>query len=178
MRTEIEKDGKVYDASFDKKRVVLKLVVDRSLTDAQLVAAAKRAGIDARPGDAGGSWVKDAEAPPDADTKIVVADGSDFPDLQQALAPSKVTIVDFYADWCGPCRKVDDHVKKLLVGRKDLAYRRMNIVDWDTPLAERYLKGIPELPYVLVYDGKGARVDAIPGADLGRLDAAIAKAKP
>jgi hypothetical protein len=54
----------------------------------------------------------------------------------------------------------------------------MNIVDWDTPLAARYLKGIPELPYVLVYDGKGARVDAIPGADLVRLDAAIAKAKP
>jgi thiol-disulfide isomerase/thioredoxin len=178
VRAEVEKDGKVYDSSFDRKRVVLKLVVEPKLTDAALVAAAKRAGIDARPGDAGGSYLRDAEPPAGADVQVVVTDGRDFPDLNKALAAGKITVIDFYAEWCGPCRKVDEHVKKVLNDRKDVAYRRMNIVDWDTPLAQRYLKGAPELPYVLVYDGKGTRVDAIAGVDLARLDAAIAKAKP
>lgn len=178
VRTEVEKTHKVYDLKFDKKRVVLTLVVDGTVSDEMLIAAAKRAGIEAKPGDAGGSYLADAKAPEGADVAIVVKDGADYPDLTKALAPGKVTVVDFYADWCGPCRKVDDHIKKRMAERKDLAYRRFNVVDWDTPLAQRHLKNIPELPYVLVFDGKGARVAAINGADLAELDAAIKKATP
>ena len=178
VRAEVEKTTKVYDLKFDKKRAVLTLTVDRNVTDDTLIAAAKRKGIKATAGDGGGSYVPDVATPTGADVITVVSDGSDYPDLARAVVTGKVTIVDFYADWCMPCRAVDEHVKKRMVDRKDLAYRRFNIVDWDSPLAQRHLNGVPQLPYVVVYDGKGARVEAISGADLVKLDAAIARAKP
>jgi hypothetical protein len=67
-------------------------------------------------------------------------------------------------------------VKKKLESRSDLAYRRLDIVDWDTPLAKHWMNGVPELPYVIVFDKQKKKVDSIVGLDLARLDSAIAKA--
>jgi thiol:disulfide interchange protein len=83
---------------------------------------------------------------------------------------------DFYAVWCAPCRKVDAHVFALLGKRNDLALRKLNVVSWDTPLAQRYLKNAPDLPYIMVYGKQGKRVATITGLDLEALDEAIAKA--
>jgi thiol-disulfide isomerase/thioredoxin len=108
--------------------------------------------------------------------KTVATNGEDVPDLKPMLAPGKVTVVDFSAIWCEPCRKLDDHMAKLLESRKDVAYRKLDIGDWDTPLAQRYLKNIAALPYVIVYGPSGAKVQDVAGLDLPGLDAAIAKA--
>ena len=175
---ELKKDGLVYDAKFDKKRVVLDLKVAHSIRPEQVIVAAQRAGFRAELGDAGGAYLAEEKLPEGADASTPVADGHDVPDLKTVLAPGKITIVDFYADWCGPCRDVDKHVKQLLPKRSDVAYRRLNVVDWDSPLGTHYLKNVPDLPYVLVFDGKGAQIDAISGLDFARLDSALAKAKP
>jgi len=150
-------------------------VVDATVTDAMVMQAVGRAGLKADLGSAGGSYLAESAAPAGADVATVVTDGHDL-DALPALE-GKVTIVDFFADWCGPCRVVDAHVKKVLAERKDLAYRRLDIVDWDTPLAKHWMAGVPELPYVVVFDRHKNKVAAITGAKLDELDAAIAKAK-
>jgi hypothetical protein len=43
-------------------------------------------------------------------------------------------------------------------------------------VAERWLKDVPELPYLVIYDKQGKRVAAISGARLKELDAALAEA--
>ena len=114
--------------------------------------------------------------PPNADVIEVSREGEDVPSLEAHLAPGKVTLFDFYAVWCAPCRKIDVHVFGLLATRNDLAVRKLNVVSWETPLARRYLSNIPNLPYLLVYGKNGKRVEAVSGLDLAALDRAIARA--
>ena len=54
--------------------------------------------------------------------------------------------------------------------------RKLNVVSWETPVAERYLRNASSLPYVVVYGKRGQRVAAIAGLDLNAIDRAIDKA--
>ena len=110
-----------------------------------------------------------------ADLKKLSEQGEDVPDLTAHAVSGKVTVFDFYADWCPPCRKVDAHMYGLLNQRQDIAYRKLNVVSWDTPLAKRYLAGVPNLPHLVIYRKDGRPVRSVSGLDLAALDAAIAE---
>jgi thiol:disulfide interchange protein len=113
----------------------------------------------------------------DADVRWLSETGTDVPDLAAHAVKGKVTVFDFYADWCAACRKVDGHVyKRLAGGEAGLAYRKLNVVDWESPLAQRYLQDVPSLPLLVVYGPDGREVAKLHGAELDKLDAAIRKA--
>jgi thiol-disulfide isomerase/thioredoxin len=115
------------------------------------------------------------EAPPDADIVKISERGEDVSSLETHLAPGKVTIFDFYADWCAPCRKIDAHVLTIMQKRSDIAVRKLNLVSWETPIAARLTAWkVEKLPYVIVYGKDGKQVRAITGFDLDALDKAIA----
>jgi thiol-disulfide isomerase/thioredoxin len=114
------------------------------------------------------------ERPDGADFARIIDAGQDLPSLETHLVRGKVTLFDFYADWCGPCRRVDEHVFGLLKTRSDVAYRKLNIVSWETPLARHYMAGVPSLPYVVVYGKDGKVAGRMSGLKLDELDRAIA----
>ncbi|HVJ14136.1 MAG TPA: thioredoxin family protein [Polyangiaceae bacterium] len=116
-------------------------------------------------------WTK-AEA---GDVSTLAADGKDLPDLQTHVVAGKVTVFDFGAIWCEPCRMLDEHMLGVIKQRPDVAYRKLDVGDWYTPLAKRYLTGVQQLPYVIIYGKKGDVVGQIVGLDLKGIDAAIAK---
>src|SRR5262245_30196897 len=74
-------------------------------------------------------------------------------DLKEHLAPGKYTIVDFYADWCPPCRALDPQLRKLASQRSDVAVRKVDIVDWDSAVVKQF--GVTALPHMQVYDPNG-----------------------
>ena len=54
---------------------------------------------------------------------------------------------------------------------------RIYLDDWDSPVAAQHMRGVSELPYVVVHGRSGKRVARISGLALDRLDQAIAKAR-
>ena len=165
--------------SFDTRTVEATVQVKSSVPTSTLIAAVQRAGpFRAVEGPGQGRWLPPQGFPQASDVTIVSERGEDVPDLDALAVPGKFTVVDFYADWCGPCRLIDKHMAEILATRRDLALRKINIVDWKTPVAKRHLRRIGAIPYVLVYDPAGRRVTEIRGLQLRALDQAIAQKSP
>lgn len=122
------------------------------------------------PGPGRGSYLAWTKPPTGTDVLTLVAGGEDVADLAALAVPGKITLFDFAAKWCPPCRDLDGHVLGILVARKDVAYRKLEMVDWDSPLAKHYLRGGVLLPYVVVFDASGKLSGVVSGLDLAKLD--------
>jgi thioredoxin 1 len=83
-------------------------------------------------------------------------------DFERVVLRSElVTVVDFYADWCGPCRLVGPVIEGLSSSYEGKVRFAKVDVDSNQQLAARY--GIQGIPTVVIFrDGKVA--DRIVGA--------------
>jgi thiol-disulfide isomerase/thioredoxin len=167
----------VYDATYDPSRVEITVTASPSFdvfTRVRRLAANE--GFEAILGAGHGEYLADAQFPVGVDYRRIVVRRDQRLDLKTVLASGKVTVVDFTATWCRPCREVDTHLRGILAADAGVAYRKVDIGDWDTAVVEQHLADVPALPYVVVFSPAGERVGTIAGLDLDRLDAAIADA--
>ena len=70
-------------------------------------------------------------------------------------APGKLTVFDFWAPWCEACKGLDQRLRALAAEKPGLAVRRVNIVDFDSPIAQRELPGVTLLPHLRFVDASG-----------------------
>ena len=71
-------------------------------------------------------------------------------DLNSLMPAGKITVVDFYADWCGPCRQISPHLEKLVSENSDVVLVKVDIVKWGTPVTEQH--DINSVPNIRVFD--------------------------
>lgn len=156
----------VAKAEFDLKSAEIRVHFDaaRILPGdmVRLIAAAK---LKAKVGGGQGSYAPQQEFPAGADVQWVTKTGEAV-DIAKAAVPGKVTVVDFGAPWCMPCRALDKDLAEQLKARPLLALRKVDIVDWDTPAAKTNLANVPALPYTVVFNARGGQVGSVAGLDL------------
>lgn len=74
--------------------------------------------------------------------------------FEQLLSADKPVLLDFYADWCGPCRMVAPIIEEIANERDDIIVGKIN-VDEQGALAQAYdVMSIPTL--IVLKDGKVA----------------------
>ncbi|HBY96414.1 MAG TPA: thioredoxin [Chloroflexi bacterium] len=77
------------------------------------------------------------------------------------LQSNKPALVDFWADWCGPCHMIAPHVEALAREMGDRAIIAKLNVDENPRTADRY--GVQSIPTLLIFKN-GQPVDRIVGA--------------
>jgi thiol-disulfide isomerase/thioredoxin len=116
-----------------------------------------------------------AEATGSTGEKVKVIGHGQKIDLAKCLVAGQVTIVDFYADWCGPCRQLGPQLEKIAKEDPQVVLRKMDIVQWGTPVTQQF--GINAIPHVQVYGKTGKLIGEFAGGNVQELRALIAKGK-
>ena len=77
----------------------------------------------------------------------------EYANFQNEIGGSKgIVLVDFYADWCGPCKMLSPIVDEISEERGDIVVGKVNI-DENMELAAAY--NVMSIPTLIVYkDGK------------------------
>jgi copper chaperone CopZ len=173
IKKELDKVGGVKKVDFDKMKVELTLRLADAVPDAEILKAAERAGFKALVGPGQGAYLPLPDYPAGADVVKLTNDGQKVGALKKLRVPGKHTVFDVYADWCGPCRMVDEALRGIVQKRSDVAVRKLNVVDFDSPLARELGSGFEALPYMMVFSPSGKRTE-IRGANLKKLEEALA----
>lgn len=94
----------------------------------------------------------------EAENSVIPVTSANFE--QEVLNSDKRVLVDFYADWCGPCKILSPRVAEIANENKDLKVVKIN-VDQNEDLARKY--NISSMPTLLVIE-KGKELNRAVGA--------------
>ena len=90
--------------------------------------------------------------------------------FENILSKNKYVLVDFYADWCGPCKMIAPIVAKMAVANPHIVFVKVD-VDEAQDLTRKY--GVSAMPTFMAFTD-GAKSAEIVGADKAGIERAVA----
>jgi len=88
---------------------------------------------------------------------VVDLDGSNF---DQTISNDNLTLVDFWAEWCGPCKLMHPVFERMAKKYNRVTFARVN-VDQNQPIAMRF--GVQAIPTFIMFKS-GQEIDKMMGA--------------
>ena len=174
IKGQLKKIKGIQKVDFDKHAVELTIRMADDVSDEAVVRAIAHSGKGFKGivGPGHGAYLPVPEFPAGTDVQLLTRDGSAVGPLPKLAVPGKYTVFDVFADWCGPCRMIDERLREVVTRRRDIAIRKLNVRDFDTPLALELGSAFETLPYVVVLTPKGKRIEVV-GTDFEALDKAL-----
>lgn len=105
-----------------------------------------------------------------ASENVVILSDADFE--EKVIKSELPVLVDFWADWCGPCKMIAPYLDELAAEMKGKAIIGKMNVDDNSQYASEY--GVRSIPTLIVIKG-GEQVDMIVGADPDRIKKMLEK---
>ncbi|RKP27554.1 thioredoxin-like protein [Syncephalis pseudoplumigaleata] len=94
-------------------------------------------------------------------------------EFDQIISSNSIVVVDFFAEWCGPCRLIAPKIEALAEKTPDVTFIKLD-VDKVEEIAQRY--GIRAMPtFIFFKDGEKAK--EVVGADPGAVASTLAAVK-
>jgi thioredoxin 1 len=92
----------------------------------------------------------------------------------EVLGAESPVLVDFWAEWCGPCHAVAPVLDQIVEERSELRLVKVNI-DEEPELARRY--GVMSIPTMILFDSGEPKAAAIGAQPKGMLEKSLGLAE-
>lgn len=102
---------------------------------------------------ASGSGSSSVPATPPAKVLSLNSEAGAMVDVDKSLAIGFVTVVDFWADYCAPCKTIEAELMAGIADFPDIVVRKVNVGPGDSDVAKAYKLG--GLPHLRIFDRKG-----------------------
>ncbi|MBU2511022.1 thioredoxin [bacterium] len=106
-----------------------------------------------------------------ASENVIYLSDSDFD--EKVLKSDKPVLVDFFANWCGPCKMIAPYLDELADEYKDKVVVAKLDVDQNGQSAMKY--GVRGIPTLILFEN-GQQKEVIVGADPAKIKNAVATA--
>ena len=102
---------------------------------------------------------------------LSVKDKEDF-SQQLKSAGKKLVVIDFYASWCGPCKKIASTVEELATQHMDeVVVLKVNVDECEDVATDYNVSSMPQFFFIK----NGKVVDSVTGASNEKLNEAFKK---
>lgn len=92
--------------------------------------------------------------------------------FEEWAASDRLVLLDFFAEWCGPCRMLAPVIEEIAKERPDVLVGKVN-VDNEMELAQRF--GIVSIPFLAVLRGGEVLATSVGYCDKDRVLAMLAQ---